>query len=155
MVCVQRLGAHVTLDDPQPILEAAKDRAVAGDESWKRWVAEYHRGEAIIVRLTVTLQIGGGAQDIIETANRGVFLETNPHPPRIEQQVAELVGKDFPVLARELTIRGHPTDASDLRDMYVHVELGEDVRRSLLQAGARHTPPDSDARLSRHQGPAS
>lgn len=155
MACIQRLAARVTLDDPQPALEAAEHRAASGDESWGQWVTEYRRGMAIIVRLAVTLEVSDRGGEVVETANRGVFLETDRQPPLIEQQVAELVSKDFSALARELIARGHNIDRTDLHDMYVHVELGDDVRRSLLEAEARSQRPSSDARLSRHENPPS
>lgn len=152
MARVERLVARVTLDDPAPTVERAEARAQDGDESWERWVAEYRRGEAIIVRLAVSLQVSDGADELtVEAANLGVFLEADPHPPRVEQQVAELISKDFPALTRELALRGHRLAPDALHDMYVHVELGEDVRASLTTAAASHDQPEGDARLSRHE----
>jgi hypothetical protein len=51
VVCVQRLSARAVLDDSPAALTHAKALADAGDESWEEWVAEYHRGDALIVRL--------------------------------------------------------------------------------------------------------
>jgi hypothetical protein len=64
-------------------------------------------------------------------ANPGVFIEKDIHPPKIEQQIGELVSKDFPSLVREIASRGHVVDESALAEMYVHVELAEDVRNAL------------------------
>lgn len=131
MAIVQRLQARVVLDDPAPTLARAMEHADRGDESWARWVSEYWEGKAIIVRLEVSLELSDGEADLIEQANDGVFLETDPQPPKVEQQVAEVVSKDYSALARELDARGHPLARDELHTMYVHVELGDDVRRSL------------------------
>lgn len=157
MVRVQRLRARVTLDDPGPTLRRAEAAAAAGDESWNRWLEEYRRGEAVIVCVAVAVEVAG-LDEAVETANQGVFLEIDSQPPKVEQQVAELVGKDFSALAAELSSRGQPLEAEEFLDMYVHVELAEDVRQALtmsIAAGAKQAgTPDSDAGLSEAKGPS-
>ena len=140
MLRVERLAARVTLDDPGPALDRAQTEAAAGDESWRQWVTEYRDGEALIVRLDVTLEASeeNGSRFAIHVANRGVFLEKDRQPPNVEQQVGELAAKDFPVLAERLAARGHRLDQYALGQMYVHVELADDVRRSLADAESSH-----------------
>jgi len=155
MATVQRLSAIARLDDPTDTLARARADADAGDESWEQWVAEYRRGEAIIVRLEVVVEVGGDDPQVVTISNRGVFVE-KAHPPKVEQQIAELAGKDFTTLARKLTDGGHEIGRQDLAQMYVHVELGEDVRRALADDGAaqrerRAGRPRSDARLAQDE----
>jgi hypothetical protein len=45
-----------------------------------------------------------------------------------QQWVAELASGDLTALAGELAQRGHELDLQELGAMYVHVELGHDVR---------------------------
>jgi hypothetical protein len=151
---IERLRVRVMLDDPAPAVTQARDEAGRGDESWQRWVAEYERGEAVIVALEVALEVFDGRPAVIDVANRGVFIETNADLPKVEQQVAELVSKDFPLLARELAVRGHRVDPRELDEMYVHVELDHDLRSALRAFGeSRSEPagrhPDATAKLSR------
>jgi hypothetical protein len=151
---VERLRVRVTLDDPASAVTQARDEAGRGDESWQRWVAEYERGEALIVALEVALEVFDGRPTVIDVANRGVFIESSSDLPKVEQQVAELVSKDFPLLARELATRGHRVDPRELDEMYVHVELDHDLRGALRAFGeSRSEPagrrPDATAKLSR------
>jgi len=158
MFRVERLAARVTLDDPASSLAQAEQAAAAGDESWQRWVEEYRSGSALIVRLETTLEAadGDGEPLVIQIANRGVFLEKAHEPPKVEQQVGELVAKDFPALARALERHGHRIDQHVLGQMYVHVELAADVRSALDDAEAAIDEsglPEFDASLSELEGP--
>lgn len=149
MPIVQRLRARATLDDPVPVLERLAAAVADGDESWGRWLEEYQRGDALIVRVAVALDLDDG--QVVEAANRGVLIENDAQPPKVEQQVAELVGKDFAALAKELSARGHEIGEGELHAMYVHVELADDVRRSLSRPagrGAAKGELDHDVSLS-------
>jgi hypothetical protein len=161
MLRVERVAARVTLDDPAPALARAEKEAAAGDESWQQWVEEYRNGEALIVRLETTLEAsdGDGRPLVIEVANLGVFLEKDAQPPRVEQQIGELATKDFSVFARELAGRGLRVDLNFLGQMYVHVELEDDVRAALSRidsgcSGIGDALPAFDAGLSEMDGPA-
>ena len=143
---VERLRVRVTLDDPAPAVTQARDEAGRGDESWQRWVAEYECGEAVIVALEVALEVFDGRPAVIDVASRGVFIETNADLPKVEQQVAELVSKDFPLLARELAVRGHRVDPRELDEMYVHVELDHDLRGALRALANRAASPPATRR---------
>ncbi len=137
VLSVQRLCARAQLDDSPEALTHASAEAAAGDESWQQWVAEYQRGEALILRLELTLEIGDGEREVLRSASAGLFIECDVHTPVVEQQIAELAAGDFVALARELTARGLDLNVYELAEMYVHVELDEAVRHELL---ARHTP---------------
>jgi exonuclease VII small subunit len=136
VVSVQRLSARAVLDDSPAVLAHAKELAAAGDESWEQWVAEYQRGEALIVRLELTLELADGTAEVVTTSRDGFFVENHAHAPKVEQQIAELASGDLSSLAAEMAERGHALDAYDLGTMYVHVELDPELRRRLQDGGA-------------------
>jgi hypothetical protein len=136
MVCVQRLSARAVLDESPGALIHAKALAAAGDESWEQWVTEYQRGDALIVRLELRVEIAGEADGVLTASRHGFFVENHTHAPIVEQQIAELASGDLVGLADELAERGHAVDVDELGAMYVHVELDPDVRRRLQAHGA-------------------
>ena len=136
MVWVRRLSARASLDDSPAVLAHATAQADSGDESWEQWVAEYQRGEALVLRLELTLELGEGDGEVITASRDGFFVENHAHAPKVEQQIAELASGDLTALAAELSQRGHELDAHELGAMYVHVELDPDVRRLVQARGA-------------------
>jgi hypothetical protein len=158
MLRVQRLQARARLDDPAPALARAAAEAESGDESWAEWIAEYERGEAVIIRLDVSLEVSDGAEERIEVENRGVWIEKDHHPAKIEQQVAELASKDYATLVGRLSERGHELDRRELGEMYVHVELADDLRAALsdpdrARRDRRIGAPKVDIRTSKQHEP--
>lgn len=129
MITVERLSALARLDEPGDALARARAEANAGDDSWQQWLTEYERGEALIVRVQVTLELCEG--EPLRLTNTGVWIEKALHPPKVEQQIFELIAKDFQELAAQIGERGHSVDRWELGEMYVHVELAEDLRRAL------------------------
>jgi hypothetical protein len=136
VVSVQRLSVRALLDDSPAALGHAESQAAAGDESWEQWVAEYRRGDALIVRLELALEISGADGETVTASRNGFFVENHAHAPKLEQQIAELASGDLTALAGELADRGHEVDAHELGTMYVHVELDAALRRRLHQRGA-------------------
>jgi hypothetical protein len=156
---VERLRVRVELDDPAPTLEHARAEAEHGDESWARWVEEHARGDALVVLLRVSVESSDPEEPLAATVNRGVLLEADVFPPRVEQQVAEIVSKDYVALAAQLREHGYELDSDDLTDMYVHVELGSDVRRALDDTRRTRRAADgngsrTEIRASRAEAPA-
>lgn len=101
------------------------------DESWQQWVEEYDAGEALILRLDVTARIDDGDESV-RVSNRGVWVEKDVHPPAVAGQVQQAVTKDFNTLAEKLRAdAGVAVTADDLADMYVDVELADDLLRAL------------------------
>lgn len=151
VLSVQRLSAHARLDDsPAPLAHARAD-AAAGDESWQQWVAEYQRGEALILQMELLLEFEDREPEVLRGASAGLFVESGVHAPKVERQVAELASGDFVLLGRELLARGHQIDLYELGAMYIHVELDEEVRRQLqarrVEASrSQTTEPASDSR---------
>lgn len=131
MVSVQRLSARARLDDSRATLAQAEAHAAAGDESWEQWLAEYHRGDALILRLDLTLAVNDGTDHVVSVTTEGFFVENDVHTPRVERQVAELASGDFAMLGAEMARRGHEVHPHELGELYVHVELDDDVRRRL------------------------
>ena len=127
MVAVNRLSARARLDESPAALSHAKARAESGDESWEQWLAEYRAGDALILRLELTLEITGERNDVVTIARNGFFVENHTHTPKVEQQIAELASGDFAAMAGELAGRGHGVDLQELAAMYVHVELDPGV----------------------------
>jgi hypothetical protein len=123
------------VDESPAALDHAEAMAAAGDESWEQWVAEYRRGEALIVRLELCLEVADGAGEIIRVTRDGFFVENHVHAPKLEQQIAELASGDLSAFAAELAARGHDVDVHELGAMYVHVELDPEVRRRLHGGG--------------------
>jgi hypothetical protein len=131
VLSVQRLSASARLDESAPALAQARAEAAAGDESWAQSVAEYQRRAALILRLGLAIAYMDGEPGEIRSSIGGLFVECDVHPPKVEQQIAELVSGVLMELAGALAERGRQIDAYELGEMYVHVELEQDVRRKL------------------------
>jgi hypothetical protein len=136
VVSVQRLSVRALLDESPAVLARAEAEAAAGDESWEQWVAEYRRGDALVVRLELTVEVSGGPGDALTASRGGFFVENHVHAPKLEQQIAELASSDLDALASELSERGHGLDLRGLGTMYVHVELDPELRRRVEERAA-------------------
>lgn len=142
---VLRLSARATLDDPELVLRNAETAGAGGNESWARWAEGYRRGEALLLRLRVTLvlELPDGCADAVECVNRAVWVEATGDVPLVEEQVRDVAGKDFAALAAAARGRGVGVTSRDLDHMYVHVSLAEQVEWRLQDAGHRR---DASAR---------
>jgi len=137
VIAVQRLSARARLDESPAALSHATAQAESGDESWEQWLAEYRRGDALILRLELTLELAGDGNEVLQTSTDGLFVENHVHAPKVEQQIAELASGDFAALAGELVQRGRDVDVRGISAMYVHVELDPDVQRRVGGRRAR------------------
>jgi hypothetical protein len=136
VVSVQRLSVRALLDESLASLSQAEALAAAGDESWEQWVVEYRRGDALIVRMELTLEISDGDGEVLTASQDGFFVENHVHAPKVEQQIAELASGDLAALAAEFAERGHDLDLHELATMYVHVELAPELRRRVQDRAA-------------------
>ena len=136
VVSVQRLSVRALLDESPAILAHAEALAAAGDESWEQWVAEYQRGDALIVRMELTLEVSDTTGEVLTASRDGFFVENHGHAPKVEQQIAELASDDLAALAAEFAERGHDLDLHELGAMYVHVELAPELRRRVQDRAA-------------------
>jgi hypothetical protein len=133
---VQRLSVRALLDESPAALAHAEAQAADGDESWEQWVAEYQRGDALIVRLELTLEVSDGTGEVLTASRDGFFVENHVHAPKVEQQIAELASGDLTALAAEFAARGHDIDLHELGMMYVHVDLAPELRRRVQERAA-------------------
>lgn len=131
VVSVQRLSVRALLDDSPNALAHAEAQAAAGDESWEQWVTEYQRGEALIVRLELALEVTDATGEVLTATRDGFFVENHIHAPKLEQQIAELAWDDLTELAEDFAQKGHDLDLQKLGTMYVHVELDSELRRRI------------------------
>jgi hypothetical protein len=131
MIAVQRLSARAALDESPLALNHARARADSGDQSWEQWLADYGRGDALILRLELTLELGGDENEVLRASKDGFFVENHVHAPQVEQQIAELASEDLAALAGELARDGRDLDLHGIGAMYVHVELDPDLQRRL------------------------
>jgi hypothetical protein len=131
MIAVQRLSARARLDESPVALWHAEARAESGDESWEQWLAEYRRGDALILCLELTLELAGDGEEVVQILRDGFFVENHVHAPQVEQQIAELASGDFAAVAGQLAQSGRDLDVNGVGAMYVHVELDPDVHRRL------------------------
>jgi hypothetical protein len=132
MVRVQRITAGVRLDDPAELLSYAGAAADAGDESWEQWLRDFERGEALIVALELSIELANGATEELHASTRAFFIDCGVSIPQVEQQIAEVAYEELVALVRDqLSARGHPPEILDCDAMYVHVELDQEVHRSL------------------------
>lgn len=131
VIAVQRLSARARLDESPVALSHAKARAESGDESWEQWLADYRRGDALILRLDLTLELTGDEDEVLEMSRDGFFVESDVHAPTVERQIAEVASGDFAAMAGQLAQRGCDLDVHGIGTMYVHVELDPDVQRRL------------------------
>jgi hypothetical protein len=136
VVSVQRLSVRALLDESPAILSHAEALAAAGDESWEQWVAEYQRGDALIVRMELTLEVCDGTGEVLTASRDGFFVENHVHAPMVEQQIAELASGDLAALAAEFAERDHELDLGDLATMYVHVDLAPELQRRFQDRAA-------------------
>jgi hypothetical protein len=136
---VQRLSAHAQLDASAEALAHAQAESDAGDESWTQWLAEYERGDALIIRLEVTIAYADDVAEEVSASSIGHFVESDTHPPKVERQIAELATGRLILLGRRLASHGHQLDVNELGGMYVHVSLEESLRRRLERRRHSHS----------------
>jgi hypothetical protein len=131
--------AHLE-QDPADELERVRKEAEGGDRSWQQWLDEHEAGAAMLLTLEVaiTVRAADGSEEQLARTNHNVWIEDHAHPPKVEQQVAEVAGKDFESLAEELRERGLDIVAEDLDEMLATVTLGDDVLAALSGEHIHH-----------------
>lgn len=113
-------------------LQATRAAAAAGDESWREWLAEHARGDALLLALHVCAEFRvGDRSGRVALVNDGVWAENDVHPPTVEEQVRELFFKDVSLLSATLSEHGVGVDDEEISRMYVRIELAPPVRAAL------------------------
>lgn len=138
---VERLVARVWVQDPGEEVARIRRELDGGDDTWRRWLEELERGDAVVASMHVTAyaRLSDGTRCRADAENHHLWLELGAHPPLLEAQVQEVVGKDCGPLAQRLREFGELITADALSDMYVHVELGDDIVAAMPAPG-RHEP---------------
>lgn len=142
MAQVDRITALARLEDSSKLLTYARAAADEGDESWEQWLWEYDRGEALIVAVELSIELTNGATERLSAQTRPFFVDCAVPTPHVEQQIAEVAYEELVALVRDqLSVRGCPSELLDRNPLYVHVELDQDVRRSLSGGRRRAANP--------------
>lgn len=137
---VKSLIARACLAEPGSELAEARARAQAGDADWLEWVDEFDRGEATLIDLRVAVTVEGDdhIDDTVAAEDHQVWMHLSQHPPHVAALVAELSAKDLALLSSRLRARGYDVPLAELDDMYVTVELSDDLLDALRPARAGH-----------------
>jgi hypothetical protein len=155
-VVIRSLTAQAWLATPGSELAGARERAAAGDADWALWVEEFDRAEATLIDMRVSIAIE--LDDSLKTVameNHQVWMRLAEHPPIIAALIAELAGKDFDILASRIRELGGHISVHELRDMYVRVDLGDDLVDALgasSEQHARRSQPAARPGLETEQG---
>lgn len=146
-VVIRSVTAQAWLAEPGSELEGARERAAAGDDDWALWVAEFDRGEAILIdmRVSVTVELDDTSRETISVENHQVWMHLAKHPPVVAALVADVSGKDFDVLAGRIRELGGQISVHELAQMHVAVDLGENLLDAL---------PPIDVHSARRSAPA-
>lgn len=135
---IEHITVRAELSDAREELERATRWVRDGERDWQAWIDDWHAGIALVLRLRVSVDVvlddGGDAR--FECVNRSVWVEKHVDPPRIQEQVREIAGKDFDTLAGQMRDAGVDVAPSDLEDMYVDVRLDASLRDALSKPPA-------------------
>lgn len=136
MAIVARIDATAELDDPTEAVELARRQAREADQDeFSQLVRDWESGRVVVVAVHVRVELRSedGKPTRASRRSSGVWLECDI-PPRVESQVQEVVPNELESLASELNADGVTVTADELAHMFVHVELGPELRRK-LEAG--------------------
>jgi hypothetical protein len=146
---IRKVTARACLAQPGSEVGEARARAHAGDQDWQLWVDELERGYATLIdmRVTVTVELDDGTVKVVEAEDKQVWMHLAQHPPVVAGLVAEMSAKDQELLTERIRALGQSIGPTELDDMYVDVELADDLVAALrpgtksqvdsLPAGAR------------------
>jgi hypothetical protein len=131
---ILRVTALAELDTRPSAAGANRSRADAGDPEEAWLLEQWHERKVLLAKVDVSV-VARDANGTDVTAQRvieGVWLERDT-PPAVEAQVAEVAPAGLPPLAAELRRRGAAVADEDLDAGFLHVELGDDLRRALAE----------------------
>lgn len=147
---IKSLTARACLAEPGSEVGEARARAEAGDGDWQEWIDQFDRGEAALIdiRVTVSLEFDDGTVEHVSADDYQVWMHLSQHPPVVAGLVAEISSKDLGLLTARIRELGHDITATELDDMYVTVELADDLLEALRpEAAARVGRSPAGARL--------
>lgn len=146
---IRRLTAHARLGTAGTEVELARERALGGDPDWQLWVQELDNGDATLMdmRVSVSVRLDDATDETIAVENHDIWMHLGQHPLVAAALVAEISGKDIDVLTNRLRARGLEITANELSEMYVSVELDEDLWAAFRPEAASANSAGLDARL--------
>ena len=147
-VVIERISALASAEDaPGTAVAFAREAAAGGDESWREWLEQLERGEALTARIRLTVELRDGARrHQVVGQELGAWLELGAHPPSLERQVADVAALGYWAVSQALRERGVEIDADELSAMFVHVELSEELRKLVARVRDRaHRAPGRSA----------
>lgn len=130
---IREMKARACLADPGSELDEARALARDGDHDWQVWLDEFERGVATLIdiRVSVTLELDDGRVEVVDAADDQVWMHLAQHPPIVAGLIAETSAKDLGLLTARIRALGQDIGASELDDMYVTVELADDLAEAL------------------------
>lgn len=145
---IRNVVARASLADPGTEVERAREAARAGDQDWALWVKELDRGEATLIdmRVTVTFELADGDVREVAAEDHQVWVHRAQHPPVLAGMVAELASKDYDLLVERSRELGVLLSVNQLGEMYVTVELADDLLGALRPDRQHVTAPNDGAR---------
>jgi hypothetical protein len=131
---VLRVTALAELDTRPSAAGGNRSRADAGDPEEAWLLDQWQRRKVLLAKVDVSV-VARDARGADVTAQRvieGVWLERD-NLPAVEAQVAEVAPAELPPLAEELRRRGAVVADEELEAGFLHVELGDGLRRALAE----------------------
>jgi hypothetical protein len=129
---VDRILAIAELDERPDAADGTRARAAGGDHD-EGWILEqWQAGQLLLVQVAVVAT--GRDEEARQVEARrvldGVWLERDL-APAVEEQVADIAPSALGAVATDLRERGVEIEGEELERCYLHVELGERLRRAL------------------------
>jgi hypothetical protein len=132
---IVRITALAELDDRPGAAADTHARASAGDTDHAWLLDEWQEGRLVLARVNVVVAAEDerGAPHEARGVIENVWLQPDA-PPVVEEQVAAAAPREVHALADRLHEADHPVTGKRLDGFYVHVELGDRLRRALAGA---------------------
>jgi hypothetical protein len=128
---VLRVTAVAELDTRPSAAGGNRSRADAGDAE-EAWLLEQWQQRKVLLDLSAVARDADGGDVSAQRVIEGVWLERDA-PPAVEAQVADVAPAELAPLAAELRSRGAIVADEDLEAGFLHVELGEGLKRALAE----------------------
>ncbi len=135
MTTVLRLAVAAELENPAPAVAEANEHA-RDDAQFSHLVHGADRGDLLVVAMTTFVEARPARRQRsvrVQRVRHGVWIE-RAAPPDVERQLSSIAPEDFGALIEQLEAAGAPLERGSLADLFVHVELGPDLRRELAAA---------------------